>query len=703
MVCKESSATYPYRFSSIGLALFAASTLFGGLAYGGGALVLSPLSLIIIALLTIAWCWQSKRLNALLDPGAWMAVLGMYLASDFCLRQYSFIQGESRELELLCGFLVCLIIPRRFLRPLIFLSLFLAVAGAALIFLSTCRGRLIFSDDHPTFYYRLWLLRHNFPFIPFFSPLWNAGIDARDFLPTGAHGVFLLYSGVIYLWSLESVYNLIVVGVVFVIAPLLVGLAAWVQTRSYSSSALAALLAAAPSLLWYRWGLAYGTLGFLSAISFAPLVLSIINLALRDGKVSRRAGVTLFFAVSLCVCWPFATIILLPAILFCLAHARVLLRGKVLRLCLLALLLLHLPWMILFARVSAVTKFVAASSVSSIEQQQDGRIVAADRKGFTPIKTLRREFAPINPLIGFCLVPALIAAWRARRCPEVATCLWLLFLGAIVSRWFPQLELERMILVCALVAAPLVATWLLKSIEERSRILVAVPLCVCALIPFTVWRAAANRTPEHYFLRAEYVTELSKVVSEHADSGRVLVMGFTLHELSHGHLAPLPLISSVPFIANSYVHDQWMRADVIPPSFLERGDAGIQDYLRLFNVSLVLVHDRRWSNWVKNQSDEFLSLGEFRPFQLYRYKGFANSYFEQGQGELLSQSDNSISIRTDTTAAVLKFKYFEFLRVSSCTLEPFEAAPELRLISLRDCAPGQIVTIDSIPAWKRML
>ena len=687
---------------AIGLALIFAAALFGGLSFDTGAVVFSPLCLILVGIIILSWSVLSGRTRHLLDPGGWIIVFALYLASDFCLRQYSFLQGATRRLELFSSLIVCVALPVRYWSKLIYFGAIAASAGAAIVFVVNCNAQLIFSDDHPTFFYRLWLLRQNFPNIPFYSPLWNAGIDARDFFPTGAHGVFILFAPLIYLWPLQQIYNVIVASEVFVLAPVLVGLAAWVHSRSILNSALAALIAAAPNLFWYRWGLAYGTMGFINAISFAPLALSLISSALKEGTLQNRWCAVLFLAVSFCVCWPLATIVLLPALICCLFRARLLLRNNNLRLCLAGLLLLHIPWIALFIRCSAVTKFIAGNTVASIEQRADPRVLAAERRDFAPLKTLRTAFAPINPVIGFCLVPAMMLAWRRRLRLEVASCLWLLFLGVIVSNWFPQLELERMVLVGALLAAPLISSWLLEWGDGRRRLLAAVPLTVCALIPFTTWRAANNVTPERYFLQAPYVTELAKSANEGANGGRVLVAGFTLHELSHGHLAPLPLLSSVPFIANSFVHDKWERGDVIPAYFRARGDLGVEEYLKLLNVSLILAHDQRWQRWFEDRPTKFRLLGQFGKFKLFRNQTFVNNYFALGRGELVDQTDNALRVRVDSSGAVLKFRYFQFLHSSACALRPFEAAPGYSLIELVDCAPGQEVTIASGSPWRRL-
>jgi len=686
---------------SSALAIVTAAILFGGLSFGSARVWLNPNWLLAIGVVFLVWSWRARNLAKVFEPTGWMAVLALYLFSDFCLRQYAFIQGSNRRLEIVSALLLCLGLNIRLNKKLLLVCAIAASLGAAGAFLIACDGRMIFSDDHPSFFYRLWLLRENFPQIPFYTPLWNGGIDARDFFPTGAHGVFLLYSPLIYFWKLEQIYNLIVACAVFILPAFLVGVAAWIHSRSLINGALSGLLAAAPSLYWYRWGLSYGTLGFLTAVSFVPLALVLYSRLLNERTLSGRNGAALFVATSLCVCWPLAVVALLPTVVLSLLDARNLLKDQAVRICFLGLMVLHLPWMVLFVRNSGVAKFVAGASVGSVESRQDPRVSAAERRSFEPIKTLRTQFAPINPVIGFCLLPALIGAWRARRRLEIVSFSWLMFLAVIASHWYPQLELERLTLVGLLLAAPLVSAWILSWLEGSSRLLRAIPLAVCLMVPLTSWRAANNRTIERYYPQAPYVQGFASAVRDGADGGRVLILGFTLHELSHGHLAPMPLFSGVPFLANSHVHDQWERRDVIPDAFRGRGDEGIEEYLKLFNVSLLAAHDKRWLSWLKERPTKFIALGQFGEFDLYRYVGFSKSYFYEGQGELLEQTDRGLRVRLGTPDVLLKFKYYPFLKASGCTLGSREVASGIQLIELRDCTPGQEVSVTSKPPWRR--
>ena len=105
----------------------------------------------------------------------------------------------------------------------------LAVVGLAsgfFTFLSLTQNELLFTDDHPSFLFRLMQLKEFFPGIPFYNPLWNAGVEAREFFPSGILNVFFLFSPLIYSFDLATHYNQGVAILLFMVVPALSGLAA---------------------------------------------------------------------------------------------------------------------------------------------------------------------------------------------------------------------------------------------------------------------------------------------------------------------------------------------------------------------------------------------------------------------------------------------------------------------------------------------
>jgi len=118
----------------------------------------------------------------------------LVLISDLVSRRFGFFQGLGVRAEVFYFGLPLLLLTlfyskngsvfhKKFLS--VWLLLFMQ-AVLTVVFVSYADGRLLFSDDHPSFLYRLHLLAEHFPFIPFYNTDWNAGYSAREFFPSGS-------------------------------------------------------------------------------------------------------------------------------------------------------------------------------------------------------------------------------------------------------------------------------------------------------------------------------------------------------------------------------------------------------------------------------------------------------------------------------------------------------------------------------------
>jgi hypothetical protein len=213
------------------------------------------------------------------------------------------------------------------------------------IFLNESGGQLLFVDDHAMFIFRLKLLKENFPSIPFWSPLWNGGFDARDFFATGALNAFFLASPLVYLFPVESVYNFIIAGLLFVLVPAATYLAARLLTFERAVAAVSAVVAMSSSLFWYRWGLKYGTVGFIVSTSLMPLTIACLTRFLYQNALTWRE-ISLFVLTStLMLLWSPSGLALLPLGLIALPKVTTLLRSRRHLITIFVILALNLPWM----------------------------------------------------------------------------------------------------------------------------------------------------------------------------------------------------------------------------------------------------------------------------------------------------------------------------------------------------------------------
>ena len=128
----------------------------------------------------------------------------LFLWSDAITRRFGFFLGTSMRMEVLylglaiSIFCLCTtsIANSDFLSSRLFSLpvLFFFQALLTLLFIRYADGRMLFSDDHPCFLYRLQLLLEQFPNIPFYDIRWNGGYSAREFFAL-SRGVSPAFNG----------------------------------------------------------------------------------------------------------------------------------------------------------------------------------------------------------------------------------------------------------------------------------------------------------------------------------------------------------------------------------------------------------------------------------------------------------------------------------------------------------------------------
>lgn len=738
------------------LAAWVIASLCGGvihLASFPGVIAVPALSYALIGAAAagglLGWRAYRFRIVPKLDPLGFAFGVVLLVATEWLDRPYNLFQGPLIRGELFFATALAWLLLRT--RSLLVWHA-LPVFGALLLgisFFTVSKGALLLSDDHASFVYRLLLLRENFPFIPFYNPLWNAGVDARDFFATGALSPFLMFLPLWYVWDPAAIYNFVIVAILFGLAPLCIYLAARIEGFSSAVCSISATLSLATSLLWYRWGLAYGTLGFITTTSLLPLVLSMIGAYFDSGRPWRaRDSVLLVVAGTLMILWTPTGLTLVPAFLLALLRLPTLVqRPHLLRIVGFGALI-NLPWLALFWTVSNVGSFLTSHQPppQRIEAQQaapapepqrstiaPGTVVDAPAEaaaqspaqgkafkhragGFSfkrSLKSLRETAVSTNPLLLFLIVPGLTLLGAHSIALWVLTSAWLFFLGTAVVAWKPQLELDRMLLVLAHIgcvpAGAALTSLAVRFKESRipARLAIACAFGFLLLGPFVAGAIVYQRTLVPYSFADKRITDIQEAIREHAGAGRVAFSGFVLHELSNSHLAPLALWTRTPLVAMSPMHDQWRYVDLIPKDFFVRGEEGIEEYFTLMNATAVFAHEKSWRGYFSSRPALYRRVWGEPKFELYERYAYSPTYFAEGRGEILEQTEHGITVRADSSDLLLKFRYFPFLRVrmiegTGCALEPVSRG-SLTLVAVKGCTPGARFGIRSVGPLGRLL
>lgn len=678
----------------------------------------------------------------ILSPFGFAALLPVLFFSDWMCHRYSYFQAPSIRGELLCGCFFSFLLLRRRLDRIFGLWLFMTSVLLLVNFFSEAGGSVIFSDDHASVFYRLTLLKKYFPFIPTYDVLWNAGTDARDFFSTGILNLFLLSFPLLKLFSVETLYNPIVASVLFILLPASCFFSFRILGGGKGGAAIAAILSLATTLPWYRWALKYGAMGFVTSAVLVPINLALIAKLLDENEqFDKRAAVCLCVAFTLMIFWTPTGLIFIPALALGLLQARRLLKQRAVRGLLAGLLLLNLPWMLVWMSVANVFGFVGAEHFSGshssgteidagreIEEVRGGEEKEAAkiskphdrRKGkgqsksidlASMVRSLRSFAISANPLLIFLGVPGLfLFPWRKQRVLYGLSAAWLLFLGIVLSPLKPQLELERMLVVLGIVLCfptALAIESILRSLAEKRLGLPfqALASVVCAYLflgSAATTGIVRNRSLEVYYFSDETVEDIASAIEKFGGAGRALFSGFVLHELDHGHIAPLAYYTKHPIVASSPVHNTWWYTDVIPEYYRDAGPAEIERFFDAMNVTAVFAHEPFWRNYFSSQPNTYRNVWEGGRFKMFQRLSNAGNYFLEGSGEIVSQSGEGLRFKTEAPTGVLKFKYYPFLQASACKLEPYSLPGGLNLIRLTDCPTGVEINIKAISGFSRV-
>jgi hypothetical protein len=709
-----------------------ASGTYGVIA--GGAIAMSAL--------VVHWfrCKQQQMnfhvppLSAWGNPWGWGSALVVLFFSHWLCRSYSFIQGPLIRGELLLFFLLTFLsigaLSRSSWRWLPILSALLLIWS----FFEASGGKLLFMDDHAMFLFRFKLLREHFPLIPFWSPMWNAGIDARDFFATGALNAFLLAAPLFYLFGVEQSYNTVVALFLFGLVPAASYAAGRLLGAGPKTASIAAVLSMCSSLLWYRWALKYGTMGFLVSTALLPLTVALSIRFITSTAPTIKEMALFIVTTTLTILWSLAGVALIPLALIAIPRLPMITRSKRHMVTIALLILLNAPWMAMMWKVSNVSRFISSESQAStitstvstesreeISEQPNNQETGATspvfrhRASARSIKEnvregLRRwqeEAVSLNPLLVTLALPALIALPGVIRLSYALIIGWLFILGTFAVPLKPQLELDRMLVIGAVLLSVPIAALVASMIEATGRsvakrIIIASILSFLFTSPFAAATVLFNRSLERFYFANSTVDELTAKIHEYSSGGRTLFTGCVLHQLSNGHLAPVALWSETPLIASSYAHNIWAYKQPIPKSYLSRDDAGIREYLDTMNVTTVIAHEPHWRKHFQDRPTEYAEVARVGRFIIFKRLTGYPSYTLSGSVSNLYHYSNKITFTAESTDILLKFNYFPFLQSSQCSLTPHVISPELTFIKLSGCAVGEQVTIESISPSKRL-
>lgn len=687
---------------------------------------------------------QDTQLGKSLDLELWFARLAiLYLFTDLPQRKFSYYAERFVCIDIFVLAVLAYFVSRCFVSAHVYLrsifnlrNVIIIQLALLLVYYQIANGKILFCDDHPSFLYRLYLLKTHFPYLPFYNTDWNAGYNAREFFPSGVLNIFSLLSPFIYMIAkfdnLENLswYSMVPFIIMVIISPLSTYLSGRLFCMSRASSALAAILVLYPSSLLFEWLFKYGTLGFVTSCVLMPLVFGLIfRIVFLKSEQSWWHLCALLVVSSLVLFWTLSVVVFLPIVILVIARLiseyrkgkilkRMAIRKRILKLLVFGLVFfaINIPWILIFVKESRVVDFVKRSSlpgvVTSSDMVRDGVLA----KIIHSLGKINESLIKINPLILFLFIPSLIKLPRTRIRRDcylmlVITVIWLFCLAIIGEGIKPQLELKRMVLVASVLMCIPVANTIrsvllqsLCSFKRRYVIIGAFLYSMIAFVPIKLAESLVNKAPDKYRFADHTVADLVDTIKANADSGRVFFSGFLLHELNSssvevqdgGHVAPLAMLIDSQLYASDFYHAKWAHADPVPSDYRSRGEDGIEEFLDLVNATLVIAHLQEWKDYfTKTPGYERVKVENEKRgrFYVFKRKRATNNYFMEGSG-LVKRATDGLEVLPKSEKIILKYRYQPNLKVEADNVELFpvpvfrenmggEVTSEVRYIGLK--------------------
>ncbi len=576
-----------------------------------------------------------------------------------------------------------------------------------IIFLRFASNRIIFSDDHPSFLYRLFLLKDNFPRIPFYNTDWNGGYETAEFFLTGVLNIFILVSPFLYLLGenapieIAKYYTLIIPYLYMLLLPWSMYIAARLLQISKNGALISLLLSLGPSYMYFKYLLSYGTLGFVLSAAILPLCLALaIRIAvLPEPRWSQIFG--LLLASFCCLSWLPSAFGLMPITFFALFHWREtfsLRRRKMIFVFAFLFLVINVPWLFSLLKQTLLISFVSGNALPGGEvvssRSNFGEILGAASSG------LLSALLEINPLLLFFVIPGIRLLPQGRKILLV-TIVWLLVISFVGDFYKPQLELQRMILhatfLMILPAARSIEVLnykLLNFAFEKNNLFkrtisffsLVFLLGILFSSPLKVCSAYLGRSAARYLFARPVVAQLSEAIKKHGGEGRVFFLGFILHELNSnersssdgGHVAALASFSGKPLYASEFYHSRWSSNDPIPEIFRDRESEGVEEFLDLMNATAVVTFTSIWERYCNAHAERYEKVFMGERFSLFKRKGSEQGYFQKGFGSL-RYVPRGVEVIPGSEEMVIKFRFHPKLRVTpagAAEIEPYPVFTE---------------------------
>ncbi len=579
-------------------------------------------------------------------------------------------------------------VPFLFVHSRRWIAVFLGVlfVGAELLcvhsLLDLTDGWAVYSDDHPSFLFRIQEFWHAFPWRENYVPHWNAGVVNSVLTSSGVPGYALLTAPLRAFFHAPHEYHTYGLLLVHVfLAPWLTLWAFRACGAGWRGAWTGALLHLCASRSFFLWTFHFGTVGAGVSWAMTPAAFLFLYALAERRRSSPHVLLGLVLSMTFLCLWPqmwlFAALLALAALTSWRRWTRTRRLFLSLVLCAAAVALLLAPSIVSALGAKDLIQYTTAKPA------QTPLTAAALWTQF-----LRHTSDLVLKLHPLALVLGLAGVWtlphRALRRWFAIAALGVVALYTIGTLRAPNLQLHRVVIPLGFLAI-VPATLLLTDIwrERRSSLLPlqAVSLALLVLGASNTAGLYRGKGVASFRPLPPFVQNLSAWVSENVPEGsRLAFAGRTIHTYGRGHVAYLPILAGREMMACDYYEfpPGTYEAD-FPPRAARSQPGGLHAYLVRHGVSHVITCRPNYLDYFSAHPEAFTpeptfendpAWGSFRVFRVQDARGV----FLEGSGHVAADF-NRLSVTFDgpepPERAVLAYHWHERLVPDA----PAEIAP----------------------------
>ena len=535
-----------------------------------------------------------------------------------------------------------LVRSRKWVSPALAVLFVLGEILAARGLLMLTDGWAVYSDDHPSFLFRLQEFWHSFPWRENYVPFWNAGVANSVLTSSGVPGYALLTAPLRLFFHNPHEYH--TYGLLLVHAVIVPWITLWafhacrVGWRTAWTGALLVLLS---NRAFFLWTFHFGTVGAGVAWAMAPAAFLFLFAVAELRRTEWHVLLGLVFAFSFLCLWPQMWI---TAAILALAALTSFRRWRLYRRTFFALLFCAVA-VLLILSPSLVSVAGGKDLLQYTTERPEKAVIGAAALWQQFLRHTSDLVLKTNPLV---LVFGLAGIWTLPRRPLRR---WTILLAIGIAAVYtvgplraPNMQLHRMVIPLALLLA-VPAAFRLGMLWRDARA-AAVPLQGAALALlvlgiFNVGRLYHGEGNASFRPLPPFVQELSSWVSENVpENHRFLFAGRTIHAFGRGHVAYLPVLAGREMMACDYYEfpPGTYEAD-FPPRAARSLPGGLHEYMVRHGVSHVVTYRPNYVRHFEERPAEFESVPEFENaakwghFRVFKVLG-SHDVFLEGTGSV---------------------------------------------------------------------